>query len=82
MRIERGGTGGLYHLRFIIKLGVVSHPMPAQQTSYGRKIWECDICGCKLQLGNKSNHFKSEKHAKNLVRGDENGVFENIETLI
>jgi ribosomal protein L37AE/L43A len=54
----------------------------AQQTSYGRKIWECDICGCKLQLGNKSNHVKSEKHAKNSARGDEKGVSECIDTLI
>lgn len=36
----------------------------AQQTKYGRKTWECDVCGCKLQLGNKSNHIRSKKHGK------------------
>jgi ribosomal protein L37AE/L43A len=49
----------------------------AQQNSYSRKVWECDVCGSKLQLGNKSNHFKSEKHEKNVSQGDKTGVFEN-----
>jgi hypothetical protein len=53
-----------------------------QQTIYGRKIWECEICSCELQLGNKSNHLKSEKHGNNLAKGDEKGVFENIDNLI
>jgi hypothetical protein len=50
-----------------------------QQTVYGRQIWECDICCCKLQLGNKSNHLKSTRHGKKSIRGDKNGVFENID---
>jgi hypothetical protein len=54
----------------------------AQQNSYSRKKWECAKCGCQVQLGNKSNHFKSEKHIKNLVRTNENGVFENIDILV
>jgi ribosomal protein L37AE/L43A len=53
-----------------------------QQTIYGRKIWQCEICGCELQLGNKSNHLKSEKHGNNLAKGDKKGVFENIDNLI
>ena len=51
----------------------------AQKNKYSRKDWKCDICGCKLQLGNKSNHLKSEKHGQNLARGD---VSENIDILI
>ena len=51
----------------------------AQKNKYSRKDWKCDTCGCKLQLGNKSNHLKSEKHEQNLARGD---VSENIDTLI
>ena len=39
------------------------------KNKYSRKDWECVICSCKLQLGNKSNHFKSEKHIRNLVQG-------------
>jgi ribosomal protein L37AE/L43A len=42
----------------------------AQQNKYGRKIWECDVCSCKLQLGNKSNHFRSKKHANNVAQSD------------
>jgi hypothetical protein len=52
------------------------------KNNYSRKNWECDICSCKLQLGNKSNHLKSEKHGNNLAKGDEKGVFENIDNLI
>lgn len=40
------------------------------KNKYSRKEWECDICDCKVQLGNKSNHLKSEKHRKNLAEGD------------
>jgi hypothetical protein len=54
----------------------------AQQNKYSRKEWECDICCCKVQLGNKSNHFKSEKHSKNTAPDDRNVVFENIDNLI
>ena len=54
----------------------------SQQTIYGRKIWECDVCHCKLQLGNKSNHLKSAKHKKNAAQDHEQGVFENIDILI
>jgi ribosomal protein L37AE/L43A len=54
----------------------------AQQNRYSRKKWECDVCGSKVQLGNKSNHFKSEWHIKNLARGAEEGVFENIDNSI
>ena len=48
------------------------------KNNYSRKEWECHICNCKLQLGNKSNHFKSEKHEKNILQDDKTGVFENI----
>jgi ribosomal protein L37AE/L43A len=53
-----------------------------QKNNYSRKEWECDKCGCKLQLGNKSNHFKSEKHVKNLVQSDKYDVFENTNISI
>jgi len=53
----------------------------AQQNKYSRKIWECEICACKLQLGNKSNHFRSKKHRKSLRRGDENVFTENVNTF-
>jgi hypothetical protein len=49
------------------------------KNKYSRKEWDCDICDCKLQLGNKSNHFKSEKHKKNLAQGNKNAVFENAD---
>ena len=52
------------------------------KNNYSRKEWECDICSCKLQMGNKSNHFKSEKHRKSAAQDDEDGVFQNIEILI
>ena len=54
----------------------------AQKNKYSRKDWECDVCSCKLQLGNKSNHFKSIKHDKNVLQDDKTGVSENIDTSI
>ena len=54
----------------------------AQQNKYSRKEWECDTCSCKVQLGNKSNYFKSEKLSKNTAPDDRNVVFENIDNLI
>jgi hypothetical protein len=53
-----------------------------QQNNYSRKNWECGFCGRKLQLGNKSNHFKSKIHEKIILQDNENSVFENIESLI
>ena len=35
------------------------------QTTYGSQIWECEKCHCKLLLGNRAKHFKSEKHKRN-----------------
>lgn len=52
------------------------------KNTYSRKEWACDICSCKLQLGNKSNHFKSEKHRKSAAPVNENGVFQYSEILI
>jgi len=52
------------------------------KNNYSRKSWECDICSCELQLGNKSNHLRSEKHRKRTAQDDENGVFQNIEISI
>jgi len=49
------------------------------KNNYSRKIWECGICSCKLQLGNKSNHYKSEKHRKKAAA---DAVFQNIEIVI
>jgi len=53
-----------------------------QWNNYSRKMWECDVCACKLQLGNKSNHFRSEKHGKHLTRGDEKAFSGNIDTSV
>ena len=47
----------------------------AQQTTYGRQIWECEICACKLQLGNNSNHFRSKKYGENVTQGDEKAKY-------
>lgn len=35
-----------------------------QQNNYAKKDWKCELCDCKLQIGNKSTHFKSKKHLK------------------
>jgi aryl-phospho-beta-D-glucosidase BglC (GH1 family) len=38
-----------------------------QQNNYAKKNWKCNDCDCNLLLGNKSNHFKSKKHLKNMT---------------
>jgi hypothetical protein len=38
-----------------------------QCNNYAKKNWKCTVCDCNLQIGNKSTHFKSKKHRKNLT---------------
>ena len=41
------------------------------QAKYARQRWRCDICDCEINLGNKTNHLKSNKHQTNRDIGKE-----------
>jgi ribosomal protein L37AE/L43A len=43
----------------------------AQQNSYAKKDWKCDVCDIVIRVGNKTNHLQSKRHLKKLSPADE-----------